>query len=567
MDRTFQGEWRPLKLPFFTVEGEPPEHASPLMRTIFTRHLPAVEAALREEPTNEGLWALWAWMARSVGNRPWPALLRSLDPFIYPDGPACPASRVAPWLVKEGAARKEWALVADLAKVAAWVTTDETERVEHWSPSAVTIKSNLKSLDGYPLTSAYLPGIEANLRLGRIQEAERLFREARASLGPECVPAMVRLARQCGQPSCAQAWQADQGSDGPVAKGIPVVYASGVPDGDVMPLMLAFRSLKIPCQCGSGRREWNWPKNEPRWALVDASGQLVKEGQGRPDPGTIQAELDRLGFRTTRERAKAFLLERPGHLEAIRVLAMEATSDGIEAMGGDDQGPELDESRDEALFGEAAWAWGKLFEGACAWRTPLLWEGPWARFARWPGTAARRSPRMRSVAERALPRVEAALQEQPGSADLWSMWLRWRLIAGDARPISVLVATLEPSPLTAPGLFPPSTAMSALLKDCQQAGRWGEAAKILKVPWERALEAANGKAKRTNDTGPSASDWNTGRLLVEALLQDGRGDDAHQVVQAWIACGGRIPDGQAILGLAERLGRLDVKGWVELQER
>lgn len=70
VDVTFKGAWRGLELDFFQVDQAPAERRSPLLKGVFARHIAAVEAALVEEPTSHRLWSLWAWMARSTGDRP-----------------------------------------------------------------------------------------------------------------------------------------------------------------------------------------------------------------------------------------------------------------------------------------------------------------------------------------------------------------------------------------------------------------------------------------------------------------------------------------------------------------
>jgi hypothetical protein len=76
-DMVFNSNWLGINIIFFRPDQQPPERFSKLMKASFSKHISKVESAIRLEPTNETLWNIWAWMARSLPDYKWDIFVNS----------------------------------------------------------------------------------------------------------------------------------------------------------------------------------------------------------------------------------------------------------------------------------------------------------------------------------------------------------------------------------------------------------------------------------------------------------------------------------------------------------
>jgi hypothetical protein len=573
VDTAFKTDWQGLVLPFFRVEQDQPERRSPLMKAIFTRHIRAVEAALRENPTRESLWNLWGWMARSLGDRPWQKFLTNLDPFLYPGGPTCPAPNVAVWLTKEAMAAGDWEWVAELTAMSQGLSAIPVEVASNWMPGLFLRQTTYQSLKGFPEESSYAPRLEALLRLKRQDEAQRVFEDLLLSRGVGSALVAAEAARRAGENGLAREWAMGRLPQ-PVAFSHPVrwgrpqlVVRANWDDPYLRRLSDLSQDLKPVLETrflGIGTSEsLGWNGEEHRWAMLDGRGRVLVQGKALPKVEILQTALDKMELKSRADLAREFLRRHPGHPEASRVLAIESGQEAARQMSGDDKGPKLDPEADAKLWSECAQAWSAYYKDADAWKAPETLEGG---FDGWV-SSAKRSPLMRDIAVRALPKLEAALEREPMSRFLWNTWLFLRDIEGESRAFAVLLARLEPDPMTAPGTFPPASVMNTWLEDCQQTGRWGEAAKLLRQPWERDLARIDTEQNVKQNAKPDPRAWNTGHMLVKALLQDGRASEADEVVNAWAERSGTFTELEPLSQLAKQLGHETLAGkWEKLNK-
>lgn len=560
VDITFKGDWRGLKLHFFRTDQDQPEARSPLMKAIFARHIGKVESALGEESTSETLWDTWAWMARSLENRPWKRFLSSLNPFVYPGGPTCPSPSVAVWLTREAKAVEDWESVAKLAAISQDLNSIPLEDVSQWVPgSHLTHRKKFAPLNGFPEYSSYAPRLEALLRLNRKDEAQQVYQDLILSRRSGTAVA-AEAARRAGLADLAQEWATGRLTRfvpfyPPFRRGLPQIVALAEWNDPYIRRLIDLSQTLRPepsfrALTPRDTESLGWTGNKNRWALLDGDGRLITEGMDLPKAQFLQSALDTLDLKSLADLARSFLRHNHDQPEASRVLAVETGMEAARSMDGGDLGPRLDPEIDAKLWGECARAWYTFFEDTEGWKAPRRRDGA---FEGWE-PSARRSPLMMDVAMRALPKVEAALEREPASHYLWSIWLFLRHVEGENRPFAPLMARLEPSPMAAPGAFPPPVVMEAWLKDCRQNGRWGQAASLLRGPWERALGQADTERKKKKDAKIDPRGWDTGLLLTEALLMDSRPSEADNVVKAWVERGGVLRDLADLVQAAKKLG-------------
>lgn len=200
LDADFQsGRWREMDMAW-AREARRLDAASPTLQGLYLRWLPTVEAALREDPTSDPLWNLWAWMADAAGAHRLGPLLASLHP-----SPLVP--------------RGEWPPQAALRMLMAAAKTPED-----WA----ALKRDYEAIweDGFhpllqrPIEKATLPWemdwahclgplVECCLRAGAPQRADALVRSAFAATHWSALPSKAsQVAARCGEKALAARWAA-----------------------------------------------------------------------------------------------------------------------------------------------------------------------------------------------------------------------------------------------------------------------------------------------------------------------------------------------------------------------
>ena len=562
VNATFHGDWRGIQLPFFRVHEDQPEASSPMMKALFTRHIAKVEAALQDEPHSERLWQIWAWMARSLGDRPWKAFLASLDPCRIEGATPCPAADVSAWLTREAKAQGDWTTVADLARQALGFEGYGQIFTSAWVPGGMTLRSDHSALEGYPDRSATAPLVEALLRLKRPDQARDVVEPLRhRKNGPARVAALAPLARQLGYPDLAAEWSGERpvpfsfGSS--TQPTLLISDASGSLDAeavkDILPLLSPL-DVRVSSYPPEGNQVLGWTDAKPRWALIDLKGKAALQGEGRPSEDDLKRGLAAMGYRSPLEQARERLASHPGDPMAGYALAMGI---GLKRTGSK-EGPELDADRDAILWAESLKAWEAFYGHEQAWKvphkSPVMATMDFYVLARW-NAPFRQSPSLKALAAKVLSKLEGALTQQPGSEWLWTQWIFWRAIEGQQRPIARLVDGLVPGPMQAPGTLPPSIVQETWLEEAERTGQWAQAVKLLRAPWERALSALDTPDGKSKAPTPDAATWRVAQRLMQALLQDGRAKEADDVLQAFRTRGGTPTKMESLVELARKTGQ------------
>ena len=191
------GQWREMDMRW-TREGRALDSASSTLQGLYLRWMPAVEAALREDPSSESLWDLWCWMSEACGGRRLGPLLAALRP-----SPLTPASEWPP----EGAARL---LLASAKSPGDWAALKAHYQAVWEDGSHPLLETPGKT--SFPLEADWVqclgPLIECALRTGDAGGAEALLRDAmEASHWAPLASKAAALALRCGQPAVAARWK------------------------------------------------------------------------------------------------------------------------------------------------------------------------------------------------------------------------------------------------------------------------------------------------------------------------------------------------------------------------
>ena len=563
VDEIFRFNWQGLVIPFFRVEEDVQiEKYSPTMKAVFARHIAKVETALIEAPISQSLWDIWGWMARSMENRDWKKLLNNLEVFSYPGSPTCPAPNVAVWLTREAKVANDWEQVVKLAKSGMkfyrYPDKGGGGGETAWFPgqgTAVVITSE-EVIDGYPINSSFMPMLEGLLRLNRLEEANNIFEDILFYGGMDKREAMVNLASITDRPSLAQEWRTKV-LDTSVPRHRSLRFSG-------MPTIVRYNARghtpqsleKIP-SFGIGEKrtpdDFGWTGPEERWALLDKNDRIVVEGEGNPHEGQILQALKAMNYKTPGELAREYLRDFPDNALAQLILAYELCTDArIKTNSINLNATDvLEDNLDHQLFGECAKLFLAIYENKSALHLCMNISNSYIY-------QASGSNLMKAVAKVILPKLEAELQQQPMSPFLWKHWMAWRHVGGNIRSFALLLEDLVPSPLVAPGQFPPIDVMNEYYNECVSQERWSEATRLLREPWERELATLDNMVKQGSNINFSSyyrkwQTWQTCKLLITALLHDGKSSEAGEIVVAWTSRGGKFENASDIIELARKL--------------
>jgi hypothetical protein len=531
VDVAFRGNWHGISIPFFRVEEEHQfEQYSSTMKFVFSRHVAKVETALQEVPNSQSLWNVWGWMARGLENRDWKRLLNSLDAFSYPGGLPCPSPNVAIWLAKEAAGAGDWEKAIELAKIGAHFSGYPGESRVAWFPGGWLEDGSFDRLPGYPTNSAFIPMLEWLLRLNRLEEASAVFEDVLFFGEANKRETMANLAQNLGHADLAQNWRLMVPSTSvPRLNHLGLIGRPTIVRWGFWDMPEALRKIPVTnVQKEEATNIFGWPEDKVRWALLDNNNRMVLEGEGALQEGSILEAVEKMGYRTSDRLARDFLRDHPDNAYAQHVMASALASEAwqksrtLETLGDD---------LDFELYGECA----KILLAYCGNEIVLK-----CQIASSPHSfIGSNSNLMGAASERILPKIEEALKQMPTSNNLWNAWLALRRIAGNARPFAPLLAELVPSPLVPADSFPPAKVLNAYYNECVKQERWPEAIKLLRQPWERDLALIDATIDRIGTMArfPQQT-WTTGKLLIAALLHNGKPSEAEDVADAWASRGG-----------------------------
>lgn len=191
------GRWREMDMAWLR-EARAFDDASPTLQGLYLRWMPTVEAALREDPTSDPLWALWAWMSGATGGRRLGPLLASLRPSPLTPPSAWPPQAAARLMMAAAKTPADW---MDLKRHYEAVWEDGSHPLLDKSAGAADLPLAQDWAD------ALAPLLECCLRSGASQQADALVRNAFAATRWPSLPAKASaLAARCGDKALASRW-------------------------------------------------------------------------------------------------------------------------------------------------------------------------------------------------------------------------------------------------------------------------------------------------------------------------------------------------------------------------
>jgi hypothetical protein len=321
------------------------------------------------------------------------------------------------------------------------------------------------------------------------------------------------------------------------------------------------------------------------WILFSSTGETLASGRTPPAPGALAETLRRAGVRSPIQTLRAFLEEHPGHLEAQAVLlehlyrAAHARTRRLvsiapraplrqgesfpEAPIPEEVRPLLDDAQDARIWGAFVQAFDAFLDDPFwASRPPDLGtpdqHGGWLH-----------SRLVRVRARRWVPRIQAAILNDPRNGASGRLWAQW----ADLQPISGLpldpsfLEPLLPSALQIQGEpflkdALPGAAQAVVVRAARRSGDWKLATRVLVelVP-RRMEEAAQDEAPQGAwdvwvRTLTEEDDWEGSYApFLEALVHAGDLERASQVARH-VAALRYLPDPRRRLReLAKALGR------------
>ena len=575
-DLAMNRNWIGFNLEFFRPEEDQPEQFSPLMKNAFRKHIGRVEDAIREFPTNENLWDVWAWMARALGNRPVFQFVKSLEKPTFSVEHKCPPPKVAAWLTDLAKSKEDWETVIELARIGRSFDRYTLESIAEWSPNALSRMAVVSGIPGYPEKSAYYPLIEALLKLGRIEEANDVFDELIRFRGAGNAQNAAAIAKSGGFEELAEAW-----SKGALTKPVPdirqywqgrpmviVLAEYGGPEyqqanmilNDIAPLLTLSPAYDVY------KDSLGWTGDDFRWALVDGGGLVVAQGTEMPNSEELQKVVSENNIKTEKMLAEEFLQNNPNHIEALISFGINSINESINALKKANAAETLlNSNQDDAIWGKTVSSWAKILDHENAlFAVPTFYPG-------WDNT---QSPTMKSLSRRYLPKIEAAVRQSPRSESLWNLWLFWRRTGDREREFEPMLESIAPSPMQLIGTCPPDIVLNEYYRECIENNQWPQIIKLLKEPWDRQISkqiAENDAKARTNEKPKllyAQLGDNVGFPLIFALMQTGRRQEADEIFKTWLDCGGSFSNPADLVELARRFGGERLAGeWGEKMKK
>lgn len=193
------GRWREMDMAWIG-EGRRLDAASPTLQGLYFRWMPEVEAALRQQPSSDGLWALWGWMSEATGGRRLAALMASLRPSPLTPRSEWPPETAARMLLASAKTPEDWdALKAHYEAV--------------WEDGFHPLLQRSVEMTSLPWETDWDhclgPLVECCLRAGGRERADALVRNAFDASRWASLPAKASaLAARCGDRTLAARWAA-----------------------------------------------------------------------------------------------------------------------------------------------------------------------------------------------------------------------------------------------------------------------------------------------------------------------------------------------------------------------
>ncbi|MDR2697425.1 MAG: hypothetical protein LBB40_02995 [Holophagales bacterium] len=569
-DNVFGGSWLGINIDFFKPDKSQPERRSNLMRDVFRKHISKLESAIRLEPTSDALWDIWLWMAKSQPDYKWDTFINSLDTFAF-YRTMSPTAKACAWIVEKLRAEKDWFSVIKFAKMAKdFYGSPRTSLTTEWVPGSAPIMffaaSPETTLEGYPAKSAYAPHLEALLRLGDIEGANRVYDEMIRVYGKtnfdkyESNNALIaaNAARSAGMEDIAKVWeQGELINKAPYMKPIlnnsdsPCFFVFTSDNGDQNDHYFNFKKLSKKLSPNisvlqvdsddSAIDTLGWKENDGnRWALIARDGLVLTQGTAIPEQDDIQSILNRFNFETPQSLLKKYLetnKDKPG-LELIYAFGL-IYENAMKAI----------KEQDGTLWGEAV---GYLNRVLRDYPEIVVNMTLVARY-----TISIQNSTMKALSKPWLANVESLLERKPSSDTLWSQWFLWQAIEGADRSIDTFLDRIKLSPLSQAGTVPPAFVIDKYYQQCKKNGNWPKAIELLKTAWDREYARINAPDDeyflKLLDINSLA--FKVGLPLIEAYLHDNKYHEADEIFNAVLDSGGKFTDNLKILELAKALGQ------------
>ncbi|MCL1893339.1 MAG: hypothetical protein FWG02_03740 [Holophagaceae bacterium] len=563
IDRIFNGQWGGMALGFFRPDLLQPECFSPLLRVSFTRQISKVEVALQEQCDNEDLWDIWAWMARCLPDYKWERFLKIVD--------SLPSPKVCAWLVAEARSKSDWNTVIDLSNRAKLYFLVDREERHTWIPGGQQDSyASVNIIKDWPLKSAYIPRLEALLRLGRIEEAHNVFDELirmEPDFSKNNVKLAAEVARLADMEDVAILWER-----GEQVNKLPHLGMYSVGSGflvlgeDSDDYVKEFRE-RMKGQDREARIIPNKPSKDPRlepmgwrdedghrWAFIDHTLLAIAEGREIPSADEMQRIISRLYPNYIEERRQK-IRENQGDYNSMLRLAFNLIWRNTRAMASETYTIPLSDEEDDALWGETARLLNRVLTNA----PHLLIDLP---FVFKPPAGIERSQLLKALSTRYLKEIESNLRKKPSSDNLWFQWIFWSAVEDGSSDIAPLIEAIEPSPFAVPGTVPPYFVFDHYYNECWQKGAWHKVIELLKTPYERQKLRID--EARIKDPNYKITDTKFGESVVSpyiiALLNDGKSSEAIEVFEEWTERGGTFANPLKLIeaakeSVSERLAR------------
>jgi len=573
VDAAFRGQWIGIELGFFKPDKEQPERFSKLMKAVFRRHIPSVESALRVQPTDRHLWNIWAWMARGLADYRWGKFMDSLGTFAYHDMDLlCPSADVCVWLIAESMAKKDWQGVVRFAKIAGYFQgylENDPGFMPEWLPGRNWVGGRLERLyiEGGPSKTVYLPYIEALLRLGMGDDANEVFDEMMRYYGGAAnAAAAARIAKVVGMENVAELWGRGQIINKAPYVEICVAYAprwilfsdtEGVGKFylDFLALLdrlpaCAWSIMEANIHHEEGLNTLGWKAEDaPKWGLIASDGRLLEEGSEIPTDDYMRDILKKHGMQDPVEVLRRHL-EEHGDQTGMRLHFIRWRFWRIVGSMTNNRS----NTKDERDWSEVAKHFGLVLADcpSALLHFDYVFSGGGENL-----DIVRQSPSMKSLSQRCLAVLESLLERAPSQACLWEEWLFWRDVADDGRALGPLLERLKPSPLALERTLPPSSVTDTYYKECKRNRDWPKLIELLKNAWDREIHWFANKDEYSDEYA-----WRleyelgdrAGFPLIEAYLYDGRPQEANEVFNQWLDCGGTFEATAMLIEIAESIG-------------
>jgi hypothetical protein len=573
------------------------------MRKVFLKHLPKIEATIRQDPINDSLWRIWAWMARSTPDYKRAVFFNSVDSFDFPNESIySPPGDVCVWVVQDARARGDWETVIKYARRARSFTQDSTTREKsgEWSPSGGIFGDFAEEIDGYPLKSAYIPHLEALLRLGDIEEANVVYDEIIKAQLKSGVALVAEIAKSLKMEGLAEQWEKGELIDktpffhpyrGTGSYKSHILYVFAEPGSgfdkqfDEQSRQVAPRIWPIGVNSIYGESAWDngieqfgWKKEDgPRWALLTGDGRLLEQGTTIPGKDTIQIIYKRHNIVNSMDFFRLYLAEKGRNPGLELFLAYRINDHNFRTSPENENPALLDDNEDERLWGEAA----RLLRGVAN-NLDILSNPPHV-LNLWSCDIAKLSALMKNLSGQYLTNVESLLIRKPSEEGRWRQWFYWRTIEGKERSMKPLLERIKPIPPSTLMELLPHEAIETYYEECRMTGNWLGVIEILKPIWEReiewALESQAQPQGQNQEQGMEQIVAQTrremaGRLadsvaapLIEAFLNDGKSREAGEIFSKCLEAGLKFSDTSKLIKLAESLGHERLaKEWGRLSD-